>query len=136
MMSPADVVSAHYDILNRSDFGAWGSLLAPDLVTHHATAGDIAGRDAFVQAIRAYRYSFPDLTVELHQVICSGDVAAAHFTSRATFAHDYSGISATGKPWELPGMGFYRVEGACLVEAWWVEDLTGWLERLAGSSVP
>ena len=131
-MTAADVVSTHYDILNRGDLDAWDDLLAPELVTHHGSAGDIVGREAFVEAIRIYRNSFPDLSVELHRVIEDGDLAAAHFTSRATFVHDYFGIPATGKPWELPGMGFYRVDGGRLIEVWWVEDITGWMQRLAG----
>jgi steroid delta-isomerase-like uncharacterized protein len=132
MTASADVVGAHYDILNRGHFDAWIDLLAPDLVAHHVSAGDIASRDAFIGAIRTYRNSFPDLSVELHRVIADGSMAAAQFTSRATFVHDYFGIPATGKPWELPGMGFYRIEGGRLSEMWWVEDVTGWMQRLAG----
>lgn len=132
MTTAGDVVRTHYDIFNRGEFDAWLDLLTPDFATHHATAGDTEGRQTYLDAVRVHRQSFPDVNVELHRVIDRDDLAAAHFTSRATFAHDFLDIRATGRPWELPGMGFYRVEGERLAEAWWIEDLTGWLQHLQG----
>lgn len=132
MTTAADVVRTHYSIFNRGEFDAWFDVLTPDFVTHHASAGDTEGRDAYLEAVRTYRQSFPDVTVELHSVIESDDVAAARFTSRATFVRDFLDIRATGTPWELAGMGFYRIQGGRLAEVWWVEDLTGWLQRLHG----
>lgn len=132
MTTAADVVRTHYGIFNRGEFDAWLDVLTPDFAAHHASAGDTEGREVYLEAVRTYRQSFPDVTVELQSVIHSDGVAAARFTSRATFVHDFFDIRATGRPWELTGMGFYRIQDGKLAEAWWVEDLTGWLQRLRG----
>ena len=130
-MSAGDIVSIHYDHFNRADYGAWREMLTPDITFHHASAGDIAGRDAYFDTIRAYRSSFPDASVELHRLVEQGDLVAAEFTSSATFSNEFAGIAPSGKKWTLPGMGFYSVEGEKLAEAWFVEDFTAWLQALS-----
>ena len=131
-MTPADVVRAHYDNFNRADFEAWAQLLTPDFRLHHATSGEVEGRDAYLDGVRFYFTSFPDCRVELGRILEDGDLAAAELTSRATFAADFLGVPATGERWELPAMGFFRVEGDQLAEVWFVEDATRWFQGLAG----
>ena len=60
-------------------------------------------------------------------------MVAAQFTSMGTFTNDFIGIPATGRRWELPGMGFYRIDGDRLAEAWFVEDMTGWAAGLTAA---
>ena len=130
MHDASRVVRAHYDLFNRPDWDAWSALLAPAFTVHHASAGGVVGRGAYLEGIRHYRESFPDATVEVHRMVTQGDLVAAELTTRATFVHEFLGIPPTGAAWELPGMGFYQVSGETLSEAWFVEDFTGWLAGL------
>ena len=137
MIGPAEVVRRHYDAFNRADFNAWVDRLTPDFTVHHATMGDVVGRDRYLSGVRFYRQSFPDVIVELGRILEADGMAAAEFTGIATVAHDWMGVPATGQRWELPGMGFFRVEDGRLAETWFVEDATKWFHDLsAGPTTP
>lgn len=129
-MSLADIVRSHYDHFNRADWLGWQDLLTADFTAHHMSAGTTVGRAAYFDGLRLHRTAFPDVSVEIHRVVEQGDIAAAQFTSRGTFSAEFVGMTPTGRRWELAGMGFYRVEGTRLAEAWFTEDFTGWLASL------
>ncbi len=133
-MTPSEIIRAHYLALNTGDFDHWPALLAESFAVHHASFGTTAGRSAYLTGVRNYRVSFPDVHVELLEVLEQGPTVAARFTSRGTFVADFMGMSATGVRWQLPGMGFYRTDGARLQEAWFVEDVTGWLRDITNGA--
>ncbi|SPM30559.1 ester cyclase [Mycobacterium terramassiliense] len=135
MTVSCDIVRRHYDILNRAAWDEWSLLLEEDFLVHHASGAEVRGRADYIEGVKLYRASFPDLVVDVHRVIAQDCLLAADFVSRATFSADFLGISANGIRWQLAGMGFYRVEHNRLAEAWFVEDVTGWLNTLSQPSV-
>lgn len=72
--------------------------------------------------IAHWRSAFPDLRMELLDVIQEGDLVAARVRYSGTHEGTWFGIPATGRSVEVDEMMFFRFESGRLVEAWEVDD--------------
>lgn len=82
----------------------------------------VTGVDNFKAFHAAFLDAFPDLTVEVHDVIREGDKLAALYTVTATHGGPLMGLAATGRPTTFQGSGMCRMEGDKFAEVWNVID--------------
>ena len=121
MTTPAaDMVRAWFDGLwNDADETTIDRLLHPDGVVHGLTdAGPLRGRDAFRPFYRAFRAAFPDLRVELLDVVEQGDRATAYCRVRGVQHGDLPDCAATRRPVDFTGFAMVRVADGFAAEAW------------------
>ena len=81
--------------------------------------------------IAPFRASFPDVHMEVVELIAEGDTVVGRFTCSATHLGDWLGYAPTGHRFEaVAEVGIYRFSEGRIVETWGLEDNLGRLEQL------
>jgi predicted ester cyclase len=81
---------------NRGNLAALDGLFAPEYVQHMPGA-TITGPDGVKQVVAGFRAAFPDLHVEIEDLICEGEVLAARVTASGTNSGDFMGLGTSGR---------------------------------------
>jgi predicted ester cyclase len=106
-------------------------LVSPDVVTHNPIILDApTGPDSIRGGIELIRQAFPDLEVEILDLIAEGDRVAVFLRMSGTNAGDYRRGGATGRRASLRAFFIWRVAGGRLVESWGVADRFDFLQQL------
>jgi steroid delta-isomerase-like uncharacterized protein len=107
-------------------------LLAPDaLIRGLGEQGQaVRGPKAFSTFYATMRSSFPDMKVQVEQVVTEGEWVAARFTSTMTYTGGGMGFPANGKKATVEGMAMGRIVDGKIVEAWNVWDQRALLTQL------
>jgi predicted ester cyclase len=78
--------------------------------------------------IAPFRASFPDVHMDIVDLVAEGDRVAGRFTCSATHLGRWRGAPATGRRFEeVDEVGFFRFEEGRIADAW---SLEGTLSRL------
>lgn len=92
------------------------------------------GKAAIVEATRANAGTFTDLAVTTERSVADGDELAAYVTARGRnvgpMRMEDREIAPTGRTFEIPQFGHYRVEDGRIAEAWILADALGLVEQL------
>jgi steroid delta-isomerase-like uncharacterized protein len=116
---------------NAGDLALVDQLVSPDVVTHNPIILDApTGPDSIRGGIEMLRRSFPDLHVEVLDLIAEGDRVAAFLRMSGTNAGDYRGGGATNRRGSLRAFFVWRVADGRLVESWGVADRFEMLQQL------
>ena len=86
-----------YDLLNAGDLDGFGELLADDFVEHEELPGLEPSQEGVKQLFHLYRAAFPDLRMEVQDVLVSGDKAVARVRATGTHRGEFLGMPPTGK---------------------------------------
>jgi steroid delta-isomerase-like uncharacterized protein len=133
-MSAADnraLIKRFYDEgWNANNLDVYDELVTEDFVDHQAIPGLPPGRDGFKGLNAMFRSAFPDVWVEIDNVVAEDDKVGCRWTSTATHKGDLFGIPATGNKVEVTATVFYRVEDGRLAEGWINRDDVGLMRQL------
>jgi predicted ester cyclase len=99
----------------------WG-VGRPDIASH--------GPAEFKVFYDTLRQAYPDIHVELEQVVQEGDTAFARWTATMTHSGDGLGIAPTNKKLKICGMSACKVRDGKIVEGWNVWDQVGMAREL------
>lgn len=123
-----------FEAFNRRDFDAMRDHLAGDAVVHSVPPELGLGQspDAFVEVARMYVAAFPDIRMDVLEVVADGDRVAARVRATGSHEGEFMGIPASGRRVELETLEFARFnsEGEC-VERWAYEDNLLLLQQIA-----
>lgn len=75
--------------------------------------------------VEHFRAAFGELTVEIEDVVASGDRVAVRAVSRARHTGEMLGIAATGREVEIRAADFHQVTDGRIVRTWHLEDHFG-----------
>jgi predicted ester cyclase len=115
MLSARDVILKHIDAVNDRDSDAdpWSAdaeMTAP--------GAQVSGRDDVIGFLAAFQAAFPDLRLEIVQLLTEGPAAAAEGTLTGTHAgvlHTPNGdVEPTGRAVELRWAAVYATDGDTL----------------------
>ncbi len=81
------------------------------------------------------RKAFPDLHMEIDDMIAEGDKMAVRYTYTGTFKGDFMGIPPTGKKFNMPHAMFYRFKDGKQAEVAMFLDMLSWYRQL-GVPIP
>ena len=124
------------EVWNQGRAEAIDELLADHAAVHGLGATDLHGSAEFKPFYSAYRNAFPDLTIQIDDIVAEGDVVAARWSGIGTHRGDGLGFAATGRRVHFNGMTFIRVEGGKMVEGWNSFDQLGMLQQLGVVNLP
>ncbi len=101
---------------------AWGAgnlavvdeLIAPDTV-HEYFREYPPGPEGFKLSISGPRATFPDLRVEITDIVAEGDTVMARYLWHGTDTGGFPGHIATGRTITIPGMDLYRIADGTIV---------------------
>lgn len=122
------------EVVNGHDPDQLPGLLAPGftnvglLPTPVDAAGFRAGCEAFLTA-------FPDLSLDVEQLVEDGDTVATRGVWRGTHRGEFLGVPATGRPVEARYADFWRVTGGKVAGNWVTMDLLAVLQQVGAAPV-
>ena len=127
------LVLDHYARVNAGDLAGGAAYLAEDCV-NHAAVPEAQGRAGFERIIGKLRVAFPDLKMEIKDVMADGDrvVVRAMMTGthRGPLQFTHFPIEATGKRVESEQIHILRVANGKIVEHWGGRDDVGMFRQL------
>jgi steroid delta-isomerase-like uncharacterized protein len=91
---------------------------------------DSAGWEGFLGSFTA---AFPDARIDVHSSIGEGDLVSTLWTIRGTHQGEFQGVPASGRPIEMPGVDFSRVEGGKIAEHWAQFDVMGLMGQIGAA---
>jgi steroid delta-isomerase-like uncharacterized protein len=118
------------EVVNRGNLNMIDELVSPDFVDHEAFPGLPAGREGVKQFFSMLRAAFPDLRMNVDDLIAEGDKAVARGTMTGTHQGEFAGIAATGKTVSVPTIDIARFAHGKLAEHWGVTDTMSMAEQL------
>lgn len=92
--------------------------------------GQLRGPADFRTFHERFRAAFPDIVVEVVDMIAEGDRVAARCAVRGRHQADTLGFAATQQPVEFEGIALVRIGGGKIVEAWNHFDFLRMYEQL------
>jgi steroid delta-isomerase-like uncharacterized protein len=76
------------------------------------------------------RAAFPDLSLDVHDIIAERDRVAILYTLHATHDGEMMGIPASGQRVSSEGMVFARLRDGKVTERWGVQDMLTLLQQI------
>jgi predicted ester cyclase len=90
----------------------------------------LVGPEGFKAVHRNFCGAFPDLHVDIEDILTEGDRVAVRWRVSMTHRGDHLGFPATGKKETLTGSSFLIVKGNQVMEGWNYMDLQAMMQRL------
>jgi predicted ester cyclase len=113
---------------NCGNFEAWNDCFTETFIEHqYGMPSTLAG---FKQAIAGLRAGFPDLHLEIDEIIANGDKIWVRMTGQGTHGGPFAGLAPTGKRFTICVMDVCRFEHGKIVEHWGVPDRFALLDQL------
>jgi steroid delta-isomerase-like uncharacterized protein len=124
------IVAAYWQAYNAADWDAVRGMVAEDYVHH---SGDAESHDVefFVAGAMGLRAAFPDVRVEIRDMVAEDDRVAVRWVARATHTGSLFGELATGRPVAVDGATLYRVLDGRIAEDWEVMNEGALRDQLA-----
>ncbi len=132
----AEVVQRLHDAVRDGAMEAAAELFAPDFVSHNLPPGLPAGRDGVRIWYETLQAAFPDLSVEIDDLVAAGDRAAAATTLRGTHTGELMGIAPSGRRVAVTGIDIVRVADGRIVEHRGLTDTVGLLRQISAGEEP
>lgn len=130
-MDHAATARSLYDFLNAGDIDGFGGLLADDFVEHEETPGLAPTKAGVKDFFRMQRAAFPDMLMDVQDVIASGDKVVVRARYTGTQSGEFMGIPPTGKGVDVQLIDIFRLGGDGLVhEHWGVYDALAMMQQL------
>lgn len=76
--------------------------------------------------------AFPDLQIDIDDLIAEQDKVVARLTFRGTHRGDFRGIAPTGRTVTFTAIRIYGISGGKVTESWACQDALGLLQQLRG----
>lgn len=123
------------EVINNGNFSVLDEVVHPKYV-FRTPGQELYGPEGLKGLFAAYRTAFPDLNIEIDDLIIAGDKAVISFTLTGTHEGDLMGIAATGKQVKVNGMVLSRFEDGKIVEEWEILDQLTMFQQLGVVSLP
>lgn len=119
----------------EGDGDAIGELVTEDCVLHQPRWPlSTEGKEAIVAKTEESAGAFTDVGMAVEDLVVSGDRVAAYVTASGhnagPIAMEDREIAPTGRRFEVPQFGHYRLEDGRIAEAWVMADALGLVQQL------
>lgn len=108
-------------VINNGDFPVLDEVIHPNYV-YRSPDQALQGPEALKDLFTAYRTAFPDLHIEIEDLVSAGNKTVISFTLSGTHEGDLMGIASTGRQVKVSGMTFSHFENGKIVEEWELLD--------------
>jgi steroid delta-isomerase-like uncharacterized protein len=120
-----------YDLINAGDIDGFGRQLADDFVEHEELPGIPPTKAGVVQYFGMMLAAFPDMRMDVEDVIASGDKAVARLRVTGSNKGGFMGMPATGKSVSVKLIDITRFGDDGLArEHWGVVDQLAMMQQL------
>ncbi len=130
-MDHAETMRRTYELINDGDIDGFGELLADGFVEHEELPGLAPTKEGVQDFFRSYRAAFPDLRMEVADIIAEGDKAVARVIATGTQTGEFMGMPPSGKRIEVPLIDIMQFDDTGSVsEHWGVMDSLSMMQQL------
>jgi steroid delta-isomerase-like uncharacterized protein len=123
-------------LMNQGELALADDLVSADFLNHEAPPGALGGPTGLRKVVTMLRAAFPDLHLEIQEVIAEDDKVVVRTTMRGTHAGPYLGIPPTGRQFEQQQIHIFRFKNGKTVEHRAVRDDLGMLQQLGVIPAP
>jgi steroid delta-isomerase-like uncharacterized protein len=124
------IINQWIEAWNKQDLTSARDLLLPDYKRHDANLPDVDGPQAEIDFILSVVSGFPDVHLQVTQLIVQDHFVAARLTVRGTHQGAFMSVPATGREIFVEVMNFFRLSGDKIAEEWAVMDALGLLQQM------
>ena len=124
------------DVWSKGDMAAADVVLSPEFVNHNPAFGQAPSRDGYKQTVAQFRAAFPDLHMNVEDVLAEGDKVVLRFRVTGTQDGPFGVFPPTGRAVDFTGTATLRVRDGRIVELWVNGDLLGLLQQLGATITP
>ena len=110
------------EVMNKKNLGAIDELGSPEFVDHSNKPGQAPGLKGAKDNIAMFLKAFPDIKMNVEEIIAEGDIVVARVSGAGTHKGDFFGTPATGKRVSFHGIDMMRYKGGKVVEVWHYGD--------------
>lgn len=120
------------EVWNKGRVDAIDEMFDPEGIAHGLgeDSGDLRGSEGFKPFHATFKGAFPDMRIEVEEVIQEGDLTAARFSGTGTHTGESLGTAATNRPVKFTGMSFTRWRNGKIVEGWNNADIAGIMKQI------
>jgi steroid delta-isomerase-like uncharacterized protein len=121
-----------YELINAGDIDGFGDRLADGFVEHEAVPGLEPTKEGVKQLFRMYRASFPDLRMDVEEVLPSGDRVVGRIRATGTHTGEaFMGLPASGRSVDVRLIDITRFDDDGIArEHWGVFDTLSLMQQL------
>ena len=124
------------DVWASGDVDTLTELVSDDCEIELSGMEPLEGREAVAGTIEYYRSAFPDMDVDIHQLVGEENTVVKHYTSSGTHDGEFMGIEPTGNEIETPGISVYHCDDGKIVKATIIADSLVMFDQLGVSELP
>ena len=131
-----DLKSKTYEVIeevyNKKNLDALDMFYSTDLIRHHPPLQDLVGLDALKEYVKSVFTTYPDLHVEIDEMVTCDEVSATRFTLTATHLgrSESFNLEATGKKVMFTGSSFFHIVDGKITEEWLSQDFYSLMQQL------
>ncbi len=130
-MDHAMTMRSTYERINAGNVAGFGDLVADDFVEHAGGPGFPATKEGTLEFFRALIAAFPDMRMNVEDLIASDDKTVARVKITGTHEGELMGVPPTGTRVEVELIDIMRFDVAGLVcEHWGVADMLSLMQQL------
>ena len=120
------------EVVNRGRTDMIDHLVSDDFV-FHCPDGDLYGPKGALLNVNELRGAFPDLYMDLTELINEGDLVARRFVLRGFHLGPFLGLDPSDEEVAIPGIGMDRVVDGRITESWVAYNTLGMVPARLGS---
>jgi steroid delta-isomerase-like uncharacterized protein len=130
-MDHAMTMHTAYERINAADIAGFGDLVAENFVEHDEVPGLPPTKQGVLDYFRILLAAFPDLKMDVEDLIASDDKTVARVKAAATHNGEFMGVPPTGAHVEIRLIDIMRFNDTGLIsEHWGVADMLSLMQQL------
>lgn len=130
------LVQGAVEILGKGDLDGYIDSYDEGVALHGYPPGLAPGIEGARQFYTGMVAAFPDIKVEIEDMVAEGEKVVARFTLRATHQGEFMGVHATGNRVAVGGITILRFAGGKIAERWQALDELGLMQQLGAIPAP
>src|SRR6476661_8295254 len=121
------------EAINKQDLTVVDEYISAAFVNHGMPDAQ-AGPSGFKKVVTGFKDAFPDMRVNVEEIIGDGDMVATRGFWKGTHNGSFMGIPATGKAVQVQYMDFWKIENGKCIENWVQMDIAGLMQQVGMTS--
>ena len=128
----AQLIREFFEVCNSHDLSQLSEVCDEDYQHHdpQLPVTDISSLAQYQEVLGGFIAAFPDLNVEIHDVVASGGRVAARWTFAGTNSANLGEMPATNKSVAVDALIISHISGGKISESWVVYDCMGMMQQL------
>ena len=118
------------EVFNTGNLEMLREFATPDFVDHNPDPGQGGTVEGVIEGFRTFRVAFPDLRMDVRDLISEGDRVVARVTMSGTHRGDLMGIPASGKKVAVELIDIVRFQGDKAAERWGQYDTMSFMQQI------